>query len=42
MIVGPCTIVTGGPEPLVYENGAVRVVGAHIAAVSTLGDPPRG
>jgi cytosine/adenosine deaminase-related metal-dependent hydrolase len=38
MIVGPCTIVTGGPEPLVYENGAVRVVGAHIAAVSTLGD----
>ena len=38
MIVGPCTIVTGGPEPLVYENGAVRVVGAHIANVSTLGD----
>lgn len=38
MIVGPCTIVTGGPEPLVYENGAVRVVGAHIASVSTLGD----
>jgi len=38
MIVGPCTIVTGGPEPLVYENGAVRVVGAHIAGVSTLGD----
>jgi cytosine/adenosine deaminase-related metal-dependent hydrolase len=38
MIVGPCTIVTGGPEPLVYENGAVRVVGAHIASVSSLGD----
>lgn len=38
MIVGPCTIVTGGPEPQVYENGAVRVVGAHIASISTLGD----
>lgn len=38
MIVGPCTIVTGGPEPHVYENGAVRVVGAHIASISTLGD----
>jgi len=38
VIVGPCTIVTGGPEPQVYENGAVRVVGAHIASVSTLGD----
>lgn len=38
MIVGPCTVVTGGPEPLVYDDAAVRVVGAHIAAVSTLGD----
>lgn len=38
MIVGPCTIVTGGSEPHVHENAAVRVVGAHIASVSTLGD----
>lgn len=38
MIVGPCTIVTGGPEPQVFENAALRVVGAHIASVSTLGD----
>ncbi len=38
MIVGPCTIVTGGPEPLVYEDGAVRVVGAHISALGKLGD----
>lgn len=38
MIIGPCTLVTGGPEPLVYDNAAVRVVGAHIANISTLGD----
>ena len=38
MIVGPCTVVTGGPEPLVYDNAAVRVVGSHIANISTLGD----
>ena len=31
MIVGPCLVVTGGDEPRVIENGAVRVVGAHIA-----------
>ncbi len=38
MIVGPCIVVTGGPEPQVYENGAVRIVGAHIANLGTLGD----
>ena len=38
MIVGPCAIVTGGPEPQVFEHAAVRVVGAHIAAVGGLGD----
>ncbi|HTR97190.1 MAG TPA: amidohydrolase family protein [Candidatus Acidoferrales bacterium] len=38
MIVGPCTIVSGGPEPQVFEQGAVRVVGAHIASVGALGD----
>jgi len=38
VIVGPCTIVTGGPEPQVYDNAAVRVVGSHIASIGTLGD----
>lgn len=38
MIVGPCRVVTGGPEPLVYDNAAVRIVGSHIANVATLGD----
>ena len=38
MIVGPCTVVTGGPTPQVHEDGAVRIVGAHIANIGTLGD----
>ncbi len=38
MIVGPCTVVTGGASPQVYEDGAVRIVGAHIAAIGSLGD----
>jgi cytosine/adenosine deaminase-related metal-dependent hydrolase len=38
VIVGPCTIVTGGPEPQVYPDAAVRIVGAHIAAIGKLGD----
>lgn len=38
MIVGPCMVVTGGADPQVYEDGAVRVVGAHIANVGSLGD----
>jgi cytosine/adenosine deaminase-related metal-dependent hydrolase len=38
VIIGPCTVVTGGPEPQVYPNGAVRVVGAHIASLGSLGD----
>ncbi len=33
MIIGPCTVVTGGPEPQVLEDGGVRIVGAHIAQV---------
>ena len=37
MIVGPCTILTGGPEPRVIEDGAVRVKGAHIAQVGPAG-----
>ncbi len=37
MIIGPCRIVTGGPSPLVLEDGGVRVVGAHIAQVGLIG-----
>jgi len=37
VIIGPCQVVTGGPEPLVLPDGAVRVVGAHIAQVGTVG-----
>lgn len=38
MIVGPCTVITGGPEPKVYENAGVRVVGSHIAQIAGAGD----
>ena len=37
MIIGPCQVMTGGPEPLVLEDGAVRVVGAHIAQIGPAG-----
>ena len=37
MIIGPCTIVTGGPEPRVIEDGAVRIEGAHLAQVGSAG-----
>lgn len=37
MIVGPCTIVTGGAEPRVLEDAAVRVVGGHVAQVGSAG-----
>jgi cytosine/adenosine deaminase-related metal-dependent hydrolase len=37
MIIGPCTVVTGGPEPAVLEEAGVRVVGAHIAQVGPAG-----
>ena len=43
MLIGPCTVVTGGTEPHVLEDSAVRVVGAHIAAIGPLpraGAPP--
>ncbi len=33
MIIGPCTVVTGGREPHVLEDGGVRVLGAHIAQI---------
>jgi cytosine/adenosine deaminase-related metal-dependent hydrolase len=38
MIIAPCTVVTGGPAPRVIDNAAVRVVGAHIAAVGSAGN----
>ena len=37
MIIGPCTVLTGGPEPAVLEDAAVRVAGAHIAQVGPAG-----
>ena len=38
MIIGPCVVVTGGPEPGVIEDAAVRVIGAHIAQVGPAGN----
>ncbi|MEQ1834017.1 MAG: amidohydrolase family protein [Candidatus Eisenbacteria bacterium] len=38
MIVGPCTVITGGAEPKVYENAGVRIVGSHIAQIAGAGD----
>ncbi len=37
MIVGPCAVVTGGPEPTVLEDAAVRVAGCHVAQVGRAG-----
>jgi len=37
MIIGPCMVVTGGPEPAVLEEAGVRVIGAHIAQVGPAG-----
>jgi len=37
VIVGPCTVVTGGAEPVVLEDAAVRVLGAHISHVGPAG-----
>ena len=41
MIIGPCTVITGGAEPKVYEDAGVRVVGAHIAQIAGAGDLAR-
>ena len=38
MIVGPCTVITGGAEPQVHEGAAVRIVGSHIANIGGAGD----
>jgi cytosine/adenosine deaminase-related metal-dependent hydrolase len=37
VIIGPCTVVTGGETPAVLEEAAVRVVGAHVAQVGPAG-----
>jgi cytosine/adenosine deaminase-related metal-dependent hydrolase len=42
VIIGPCTVVTGGAEPQVHPNAAVRIVGAHIAGIGPLGDLAAG
>ena len=36
MIIGPCTVLTGGAKPDVLEDFAVRVVGAHISHLAPL------
>jgi cytosine/adenosine deaminase-related metal-dependent hydrolase len=36
MLIGPCTVLTGGTKPNVLQDSAVRVVGAHIAALGPL------
>jgi cytosine/adenosine deaminase-related metal-dependent hydrolase len=41
VIIGPCTVVTGGAEPQVHENSAIRVLGAHIANIGAAGDLAR-
>jgi cytosine/adenosine deaminase-related metal-dependent hydrolase len=37
VIIGPCTVVTGGLKPAVLEDAGVRVAGAHIAQVGPVG-----
>jgi len=38
VILGPATIITGGLEPQVVPNAALRVVGAHFAALGPFSD----
>jgi cytosine/adenosine deaminase-related metal-dependent hydrolase len=38
LIIGPCTVVTGGLEPAVIDEAGVRVAGAHIAQVGPVGN----
>ena len=37
MIIGPCTVITGGAQPQVREDAAIRVVGSHIAQIAGAG-----
>ena len=41
MIIGPCTVITGGADPQVYEDAAIRVMGSHIANIAGAGDLAR-
>jgi cytosine/adenosine deaminase-related metal-dependent hydrolase len=41
MLIGPCTVITGGAQPKVHEDAAIRVVGAHIAQIAGAGDLAR-
>jgi cytosine/adenosine deaminase-related metal-dependent hydrolase len=41
VIIAPCTVVTGGADPKVIEDAAVRVVGAHIAQIGAAGEVAR-
>jgi cytosine/adenosine deaminase-related metal-dependent hydrolase len=34
VIVGPATLVAGGVEPRIHPHAALRVVGAHVAAIA--------
>jgi cytosine/adenosine deaminase-related metal-dependent hydrolase len=38
LIIGPCTIVTGGAKPAVLAEAGVRVTGAHIAQLGPVGN----
>jgi len=42
VIIGPCTVFTGGAEPAVIEEAAVRVVGGHIAQLGPAGNLASG
>jgi cytosine/adenosine deaminase-related metal-dependent hydrolase len=41
VIIGPCTVITGGADPQVYEDAAIRVMGSHIANIAGAGDLAR-
>jgi len=38
VIIGPCTVVTGGPDPKVIEDAGIRISGSHIAQIAAAGD----
>jgi cytosine/adenosine deaminase-related metal-dependent hydrolase len=41
MIIAPCTVVTGGPEPQVHDDVGVRIVGSHVAQIGSAGSLAR-
>lgn len=38
MILGPATVLSGGIEPQILAHGAIRIVGAHVAALGPYAD----